>query len=284
MRQTAPRKGGAGGKLKQTLTTGLLRTLTRGLLVRLAVVLVLLAPALACARRAEEDRARLLVAAASNLTDAFDELGWRFTERTGERVAFSYGATGGLAKQIENGAPFDVFAAADARHVEGLEAKGFLTGGSRAIYARGRLVLWVPAEGRAAPARVEDLAGERVTRVAVAQPDVAPYGQAAVEALKALGVWERVGPKVVYAQTVAQAKQFASTGNADAAFIPRSLYREGEGTAIEVAESLHSPIEQALAVVKASRKQEAARRFAEFVLGEEGQAILARYGYGKPQG
>jgi molybdate transport system substrate-binding protein len=100
--------------------------------------------------------------------------------------------------------------------------------------------------------------------------------------LQALGVWGRVEPKVVYGQNVSQVRQFAATGNADAAFIPRALFKEGEGTAVEVDESLHAPIEQALAVVRASRKQEAARRFAEFVLSEEGQAILSRYGYGKP--
>ena len=130
--------------------------------------------------------------------------------------------------------------------------------------------------------RVEDLAGARVSKVALAKPDVAPYGRAAVEALRALNVWGRVEPKVVYAQSVAQAKQWAATGNADAALLPRSLVKEGEGKVIEVEGRLHAPIDQAVAVVRASKRQDAARRFVEFVMGEEGQSVLKSFGYEKP--
>lgn len=235
-----------------------------------------------CSRQTEDARAGLTVAAAANLSDAFEELGRRFTERTGTPVTYSFGATGDLARQIENGAPFDLFAAADTRHVEGLETKGLLASGTRAVYARGSLVLWVPPGGRAPVERIEDVAGEGVTRVAVATPGVAPYGRAAVEALTALGVWARVEPKVVYGQSVAQVKQFAASGNADAAFIPRSLVRQGEGTSIDVDERLHGPIEQALGVVVASKRQDAAKAFAAYVLSEEGQALLERYGYRRP--
>jgi molybdate transport system substrate-binding protein len=168
-------------------------------------------------------------------------------------------------------------------HVEALAAKGLLAEGTRAVYARGRLVLWLP-RGGAAVARVEDLAGAGVTRVAVAKPNLAPYGEAAVEAMRALNVWERVEPKVVYAQNVAQAKQFAATGNADAAFLPRSLVTEGEGRFIEIDESLHRPLDQAVGVVRASRKQEAARRFVEFLRSAEGKAVLESFGYGTPDG
>ena len=97
----------------------------------------------------------LVVAAAANLTDAFAEIGPRFTAKTGIRVVFNFGATAELAKQIENGAPFDVFAAADTEHVESLERKGLLTPGTRAIYARGRLVLWLPAGSSLKIERIE---------------------------------------------------------------------------------------------------------------------------------
>ncbi len=113
----------------------------------------------------------------------------------------------------------------------------------------------------------------------MAKPELAPYGEAAVESLRALGVWERVEPKVVYAQNVAQAKQFAATGNAEAAFVPRSLLKPNEGAAVEIDGALHQPIEQSLGVVRSSKKQEAARRFTDFVLSEEGQALLESYGY-----
>lgn len=224
----------------------------------------------------------ILVAAAANLTDAFGEVGRRFTERTGVRVTFSFGATADLAKQIENGAPFDVFASADVARVDELARKGLLAGETCAVYARGRLVLWVPPGGTARVVRLEDLAGAGVTRVALARPEAAPYGRAAVEALRASGVWERVEPKVVYSQSVAQAKQFASSGNADAAFLPRSLAKGGEGTSVEVEGRLHAPIDQAVGVVRASAKRDAAKRFVEFVLSEEGRAALKGFGYDAP--
>jgi molybdate transport system substrate-binding protein len=229
-----------------------------------------------------EGGGEIVVAAAANLTEAFGELGRRFEARTGVRVVNSFGATADLARQIEQGAPFDVFAAADVQHVDALAAKGLLTEGARAVYARGRLVLWLP-RGDAAVSNVGDLTKAEVTRVALARPDAAPYGRAAVEALRALGVWERVEPKVVYGQSVAQARQFAASGNADAAFLPRSLVREGEGRFVEVEERLHRPIDQAAAVVRASRRQEAARRFVEFLTGEEGRAVLRSYGYAAPE-
>lgn len=224
----------------------------------------------------------IVVAAAANLTDAFDELGRRFTARTGVRVTFSFGATADLARQIENGAPFDVYAAADVSHVDELAQKGLLSDGTRAVYARGRLVVWTRAGSGLQLGRVEDLAGGRVSKVAIAKPDVAPYGLAAVESLRALGVWQQVEPKVVYAQSVAQAKQWAATGNADAALVPRSLVREGGGQTLEVDARLHAPIDQAMAVVRASKKQDEARRFVEFVLSEEGQSVLKGFGYDTP--
>jgi molybdate transport system substrate-binding protein len=228
----------------------------------------------------EERRDEIVIAAAANLSGAFAEVGRRFEMRTGVRVVNSFGATADLARQIENGAPFDLFAAADLQHVEELERKGFIAAGTRRVYARGRLVLWVsPKGGSAGLARLEDLAGASVKRVAMAKPDVAPYGRAAIEALNALRLWPMIEPKVVYSQSVAQAKQFAETGNADAAFLPRSLVPEGEGRSIDVDERLHQPIDQALGVVSKSDRQENARRFVEFVLGAEGRAILEGYGY-----
>lgn len=245
--------------------------------------LALLVSAGACGRGGQETKAdEMNVAAASNLTDAFGEMGKRFTARTGVKVTYSFGATADLSKQIENGAPFDVFASADAEHVDALARKGLLADSPRGVYARGKLVLWLPPGGKASVARVEDLAGEGVSKIAMAKPDVAPYGRAAVEALNALGLWAKIEPKVVYSQTVAQAKQFASSGNADAAFIPRSLVKEGEGRAIEVDPKLHAPIDQAVGVIRASKKQDAARRFVEFLMSEEGQSVLKSFGYDSP--
>src|SRR6266545_3281912 len=140
----------------------------------------------------------IVVAAASNLTDAFAEAGSRFTSKTGIRVVFSFGATADLARQIENGAPFDVFAAADSEHVEQLEAKGLLTPGSRAIYARGRLVMWLPPHSNLKADRIQDITAKSFERIAIAKPDVAPYGRATVESLQALGIWTEIESRVVY--------------------------------------------------------------------------------------
>ncbi len=220
----------------------------------------------------------LVVAAAANLTDVFPQLGQRFTNSTGIRVVFSFGATADLSRQIENGAPFDVFAAADTVHVDQLEARGLLTPGTRALYARGRLVMWLPPNGPKAE-RIEDITRETFERIAIAKPDVAPYGRATVEVLGALGIWNQIERKVVYGQSVSQTKQFAATGNAEVAFIPLALVKPGEGAYLQVDERLHQPIDQALGIVKASQNQDAALKFVDFLRGAEGQDILSKNGY-----
>jgi molybdate transport system substrate-binding protein len=224
----------------------------------------------------------LTIAAASNLTDVLAEIGPRFTSKTGIRVVFSFGATADLAKQIENGAPFDVFAAADTEHVEQLELKGLLTPGSRALYARGRLVMWLPPGSNLKAQRVQDITAKEFERIAIAKPDVAPYGRAAVESLRALGIWDQIEGRVIYGQNVSQTKQYAGTGNAEVAFIPLALVKPGEGNYVEVSEDLHRPIDQALGIVKDSPNQTEAHQFVEFLLGAEGQEILKKKGYDKP--
>lgn len=255
----------------------------KALCVSLSLALICLN--LGCSRQpstGQSSAPEINVAAAANLTDAFAEVAKQFTAETGVRVVYSFGATADLAKQIENSAPFDIFAAADVEHIDGLERQGLLTPGTRALYARGRLVLWTPPGSSINISRIEDITLREVDRIAIAKPDVAPYGKATVEALRALNLWQQVEPKVVYAQNVSMTKQVAATGNAEVAFLPLALVKPNEGQFIEVDERLHQPIDQALGVVKASGKQEAARRFTEFVLSEKGQAILEQYGYRKP--
>lgn len=232
----------------------------------------------------EKNNTEINVAAAANLTDAFEEAGAQFTTQTGIKVVYSFGSTADLTKQIENGGPFDLFAAADIEHVDELNSKGFVVSDTRVLYARGRLVVWVPPSTHATINRIEDITAADVKTVAIAKPDLAPYGKASVEALRALNIWPQVEPKIVYGSNVSQTKQYASSGNADVAFIPLSLVKANEGRYIEVDESLHQPIDQALAIVKASKKQEAARRFSAYILSADGQAVLKKYGYSKPPG
>jgi molybdate transport system substrate-binding protein len=235
-------------------------------------------------RQPEDKRANpaeINVAAAANLTDAFTELGQRFTAQTGIRVRYSFGATAELEKQIENGAPFDVFAAADVEHIDRLNTQGLLTPRTNKIYARGRLVLWIPPGSPLKLNRIEEITRTDVDRISIAKPDLAPYGRATIEALRALNLWQQVEPKVIYGQNVSQTKQYAATGNAEVAFIPMALVRANEGQSIEIDERLHQPIDQAIAIIKDSPRQDAARRFVDFLFTPEGQALLERYGYKK---
>lgn len=220
--------------------------------------------------------ARLTVAAAANLTDVFDQIGKAFTVKTGIEVAFSYGPTATLARQVDEKAPFDVFAAADKEHIDTLVKSGRIVAGTNGVYASGQLALWAPRGGIE---KLEALRDSSVKYVAIAQPDLAPYGRASVEALKASGLWESVQPKLVYANNINEAKQFAATGNADAAFTAYSLVLHEAGSVMKVDLKLFTPIEQAVGVIVGSEHEAEARRFAEFLMGPEGGAILTQNGY-----
>lgn len=246
-----------------------------------AYYLLLLAMAAAgCGRQPNAPaRAELNVATAANLTKVFAELGQSFEHQTGIHVTFSFGATTQLAQQIEHGAPFDVFAAADTEHIDELARKDLILPSTRAIYARGKLVLWVP-EDRVPVERIEDLARPGVTHVAIANPQLAPYGRAAVETLHALHLWEAVQPKIVYGQNISTTTQYAATGNADAAFTALALVNDKtRGRKIAVPENLHAPIDQAIAVVRSTLKPDQARRFVDFITGAHAREVLRQYGY-----
>ena len=221
---------------------------------------------------------KLTVAAAANLTDVFGEVGRAFQAKTGVEVIFSYGSTAQLATQIDKGAPFDLVAAADKEHVDSLVATQKLTSDSRAIYALGQLALWIP-EGGPAIHELKDLAGKDVRFIAIAQPELAPYGAATVEVLKGAGLWDAVQPKLVYGTSISMAKQFAASGSANAAFTAYSLVLHEKGTILKIDSRLHKPIEQAMGIVAASGHAEEAKQFRSFLLGAEGRTILANGGY-----
>jgi molybdate transport system substrate-binding protein len=221
----------------------------------------------------------LTVAAASNLTGVFDQAAAAFTAQTGIEVVLSYGSTAQLARQIENGAPFDLFAAADTEHIDQLIAAGKLLADSRAIYARGQLALWVP---KGELSSLDDLTRPEIRMIAIAQPELAPYGQAAVEAMRTAGLWDRLQPKLVFANNIGMARQFAATGNAEAAFTAYSLVMQEPGTILKVDPKLHAPLDQALGILTASTQQEPARAFAAFLASKEGKTILRNSGYIAP--
>jgi molybdate transport system substrate-binding protein len=227
--------------------------------------------------------AKLTVAAAANLTDVFGEVGRTFQAKSGIEVVFSYGSTAELAQQIDNGAPFDLFAAADTEHVDSLVSTQKLTADSRAVYALGQLALWIPGGESSSIGDLKDLAAPKIRFIAVAQPALAPYGQAAVDALKNARLWEPLQRKIVYANSISMAKQLAATGNADAAFTAYSLVLHDRGMVLKVDPQLYRPIEQALAIVASTRQLEKAKQFRSFLFGPEGRAILAKNGYLLPK-
>ena len=222
---------------------------------------------------------KITVAAAANLTDVFGEVAPAFKAQKGIDVVFSYAATAELSQQIDNGAPFDVFAAADTEHIDFLVGRQKLTADSQAIYAKGQLALWIPSGESSGIQDLKGLASPKIHYIAVAQPKLAPYGQAAVEALTKANLWAPLQSKVVYANSISMAKQLAATGNADAAFTAYSLVLHDRGALLKVDPSLYHPIEQALAIVASTSHMEEAKEFRSFLLGPDGRAILAKSGY-----
>ena len=229
-----------------------------------------------------------VVAAAASLRYALDEIAAQFAKQTGQQVRVAYGATEGLVHQIENGAPFELLLAADAVSVERLASEGF-TDGAASIFARGRISVVAP---QGSPVAVDGelkgladaLAAGKVAHLSIANPDVAPYGRAAREALQTAGLWERVEPRLVLGENVGQAAQFATTGAAEAAIIAHSLAISAEVapmiTAALIPESWHQPIDHGLALIKGAG--EPARVFAAYVRGAEARAILERNGFSAP--
>lgn len=222
------------------------------------------------------------VAAASDLTAAFEEIGREFETAQKIKVVFVFGSTGMLTRQIENGAPMDLFAAANVAYVDQLEQKGLIIPGTKAIYARGRITLWTTADSPLKVESVSDLTRPEIKRVAIANPDHAPYGLAAKQALESAGVWEAVKSKLVYADNIRQTLQYAETGNVDVAIVALSLSRQSKGRWTLVPEQLHQPIDQGLAVIKSTRNEQAARALAGFVTGPRGREILGKYGFAFP--
>ena len=221
----------------------------------------------------------LTVAAAADLQFAFTEIGALFEQETGTKVTFVFGSTGQLAQQIENGAPFDLFAAANISFVNDLAEKNLVLPDSVALYARGRIVLAVNRSSGVTAVSLEDLLSNRITHIAIANPEHAPYGVAAKEALQAAGLWEQLQSKIVYGENVRQALQFIQTGDAQAGIVALSVANVPEITWTLLDDSLHNPLDQALAIVASSSHQELAQQFAAFINGLSGRPIMRKYGF-----
>lgn len=241
--------------------------------------LVVLLVAIACQNQKPQGSAPLVVSAAADLRFAFSEIGVLFEKETGIPVVFNFGSTGLLAQQIEQGAPVDLFAAANISYVEELAQQGLVVPDTVALHARGRITLWTREDSPIRVERLEDLARPAVRRVAIANPDHAPYGIAAREALQSVGLWESIQPKLVLGENVLQTLQYAENGDVDVSIVALSLSMQRPGRWTLIPQEMHAPIDQALAVVASSRRQEEARRFAAFVNSPEGREVMRRYGF-----
>ena len=224
----------------------------------------------------------ITVAAASDLTPAFEELGRAFEATHQTKVVFVFGSTGMLTRQIENGAPMDLFAAANVSYVEELENQGLIIPGTKAIYARGRITLWTSIDSNLRLENISDLARPEVMRIAIANPDHAPYGLAAKQALESVGIWDRVTPKLVYADNIRQALQYADTGNVEVAIVALSISKQSRGRSTLIPEELHQPLDQGLAIMKSTKNESAARTFAAFIASPQGREIMQKYGFTLP--
>lgn len=224
-------------------------------------------------------KAQVQVAAAADLSVAFEEMGKLFEARTGHQVTFSFGASGALARQVAEGAPFDLFAAANGSFVDSAVQAGACDGTTKALYARGHLVVWT-RPGGASLRSLAELRSPDVKHIAIANPEHAPYGKAAREALTRAGLWGALEAKIVQAENVRQALQLAQTGNADVAIVALSLVAKDDlGARLAVDPALHGPIEQTLVVCRHGKNAEGARAFAQLVESGDGQALLKRYGF-----
>lgn len=234
---------------------------------------------------ASDETAELTVAAASNVIPAFERIAGEFEDQYNAEIDLTFGSTSQLAGQVESGAPIDIFVSADLATIERLDEGSWLISDTIETYARGRIVLWMPENSDLRIDSIDQLTGHDIQRIAIGNPEHAPYGVAAREALQQSGLWDELEAKLVPSQSVRAALQTAETGNVDVAIVALSLALESDdGHWSMIPDDLHQPIDQAMAVGVRTSHEDAARTFVEFVTGPAGQAILEDYGYTIPDG
>ncbi|NHC05396.1 molybdate ABC transporter substrate-binding protein [Azonexus fungiphilus] len=226
--------------------------------------------------------AEVQVAVAANFTAPAQQIAGEFERKTGHKAVLSFGATGKFYAQISNGAPFEVFLAADDTTPARLDKEGGTVAGSRFTYAVGTLVLW-SAKADFVDGKGEVLKGGKFNRLSVANPKTAPYGAAALETLTRLKLLDAVQPKLVQGENIAQTFQFASTGNAELAFVALSqVFKDGKlssGSAWIVPGEMHEPIYQDAVILAKGKDNPAAAAFLEFLKSPYAHAVIKSYGY-----
>ena len=246
-------------------------------ILAVGVAVVLLAAAGACAQD-------VTLSVAISLKGVTEELGRSFmAAHPGVTLRYNFGASGDLQKQIEAGAPIDVFLSAAQRQMDELEKQNLIVAASRRAFARNVLTVIKPADSRIDIAKSADLLDARVGRIAIGNPKTVPAGQYAEESLRALGLWDRLQPKLVFTENVRQALDYVTRGEVDAGFVyatDAALVVDKVKVALIVPTEL--PILYPIAPVAGSAQPALARAFADFVVSPTAQAVLAKYGFGKP--
>ncbi len=231
----------------------------------------------------------LVIAAAADLSSALQEIGDSYEKKTGVKVKLSFGASGALTQQIQNGAPFDLFFSADMDYPRQLVAAGDADAASLYQYAVGRLVLWVPADS---PLDVEHLGMKvlldpSVKKIAIGNPQHAPYGRAAVAALRHAGLYDQVADRLVLGENISQAAQFVESGNAQVGFVAlahaAAPAMRGKGKYWEVPAEFYPPLAQGVVVLSHSQHKKEAAEFLEYIKTKEVAELLRKYGFTLPQ-
>lgn len=251
------------------------------------VTIVLAWCGLAWSQTTVAQSATITVAAASDLQGVLPEIAARFERESGVKSRLTFGSSGTFFAQIQNGAPFDLLLSADIDYPRRLEQAGLTAPGTLYQYAIGQIVLWTATRNQAlVVGGLPGLTSANVRRIAIANPEHAPYGRAAVAALKSAGIYEQVRAKLVLGENISQAAQFVQSGNADVGIVARSIVSiprvAAEGVAIDIPSTSYPPIEQGAVVIKAAKNQDAARRFLAFLRTPAPIVLLRRFGFTPP--
>lgn len=224
-------------------------------------------------------------AVAANFTAPAQQIAALFRQETGHTVKLSFGSSGKFYAQIKEGAPFDVLIAADEKVPQNLEQDGLAVKDSRFVYAIGKLVLWSAQPGLV-DAKGAVLGKNAYNKLALAEPKLAPYGQAGKETLEALGLWSSVQPKIVTGENITQTYQFAATGNAELAFVALSqITKDGkvmDGSYWLVPANLYNPIKQGAVQLSAAKDAAAAKAFLTFLKSPKAVTVIRSFGYELP--
>ncbi|MGQ0793339.1 MAG: molybdate ABC transporter substrate-binding protein [Deltaproteobacteria bacterium] len=234
---------------------------------------------------AEEPAGEILVSAAVSLKGAFVEIAALLEGERGAKVVFNFGASGVLQKQIENGAPADVFASAAEKQMNELESKGLIQKNTRRNFAGNVLVIVVPPDAKFHPASAAELDSDKLAKIAIGNPKTAPVGEYAREFLMKVGIWERIEPKLVFSENVRQTLDYVERGEVDAGVVYQSDIAGGGAKAVRsavVPHLLHSPIIYPIAVVRGAKNPELARKFITLISSRKGRGILKKHGFTPP--